>query len=217
MAAIIERDLSTSTVDGLTPAVEPVVSWSAIFAGAVVALAVSIFLTVLAAGFGMTFGFGGLATRDSLSTFTPELGAGAIAIQVVSAALGGYLAGRLRHAWLGAHTDEAHFRDTAHGLIAWAVSMLAGIVLAAMVLAPYAEQLAAATAVVPPTARSAVEAVRAANIAVQSALFGAVGMLLSAFAAAVAGRVGGLRSEEMHAKAWTAAARPVQPARPSTV
>ena len=65
-------------------------------------------------------------------------------------------------------------------------------------LIPYAEQLAAPTAA---AALTADEALRASNIAMQAALFTAVGMLLSAFVAAVAGRVGGLRNEEMHAKA----------------
>jgi hypothetical protein len=174
---------------------EPALSWSAIFAGAVVALAISVFLTLLAAGFGYDLGAGGLATRRSLIAFTPVLGAGAIAIQVASAGLGGYLSGRLRHTWFSAHTDEAHFRDTAQGLITWAVATLGGVVLAATVVTPYAEQLAAT-----PSTSTGVDAARAAHILVQAAFFTAMGMVLSAFTAAVAGRIGGLRTEEMQAK-----------------
>ena len=42
---------------------------------------------------------------------------------------GGYLAGRLRAKWIGPRTDEVLFRDTAHGLLAWA---LATVIVAAL-------------------------------------------------------------------------------------
>lgn len=186
MTDILERD-------PLATAVEPAVSWPAIVAGALVALAVSVFLTVLAAGFGYDLATGGLASRSSLDAFTPALGAAAVAIQVIAAGVGGYLAGRLRHLWSSVHTDEAHFRDTAHGLIAWAFFTVAALLLA-MAAAPYAEQLTAAAPQAPP------DPVRFAHIVAQSAFFTAIGMIVGAFTAAVAARVGGLRSEEMHEK-----------------
>ncbi len=168
-------------------------AWSAVLGGAAVSVATSVLLTVLAAGFGYALAPGGLASRGSLAAFTPEVGAGAVAAQVVSAALGGYLAGRLRPAWT-AHGDEAHFRDTAHGLIAWAVSTLVGVLLAAAVLAPYAEAMAGAGGT------TAAPSPHASDIAAQASFFIAVGMLLSAFTAAVAGRLGGMRTEEMAAR-----------------
>jgi amino acid transporter len=45
-----------------------------------------------------------------------------IIVQWVSAAFGGYVTGRLRTRWVGIHTDEVYFRDTAHGFLAWAVA-----------------------------------------------------------------------------------------------
>ncbi len=171
-------------------------SWSAIFAGAVVALAVSVFLTLLAAGFGYNLTVTGAASMGSLSAFTPEAGAGAIAIQVISAALGGYLAGRLRGEW-ELHLDEAHFRDTAQGLIAWAVATVAGLVLFAFVITPQAERLAAAMTLAATTAPLVLDPDRQAHILAQFSFFAAIGMLLSAFVAAVAARLGGLRTEEM--------------------
>ncbi len=165
---------------------ETPVAWSAVLAGAAAALAISIFFTVLAAGFGYTLAPGGLASRGSLAAFTPQVGAGAVAAQVLSAALGGYLAGRLRPSW-STHTDEAHFRDTAHGLLAWAVSTVVGVVLAAAILAPYAEAMAGSA--------TTAAAHASADVAAQSSFFVAVGMLLSAFTAAVAGRLGGLQTE----------------------
>lgn len=193
----MEQALSTSTRSGLR--LEAAISWSAIVAGALAALAVSMILTLLAVGFDVKLGFGGLASRGSLSTFTPIIGAVAIAIQVLAGGLGGYLAGRLRHVWFDTHSDEAHFRDTAHGLITWALATVAGVVLATMVLTPYAEQLSTSVSIAP-VVLSAAQAERAANIAAQSAFFTAIGMLLSAFTAAVAARLGGLQTEEMHAR-----------------
>ncbi|HEY1751776.1 MAG TPA: hypothetical protein VGG29_10960, partial [Caulobacteraceae bacterium] len=133
-----------------------------------------------------------------LAGFTPMAGAAAVAVQAISAGLGGYLAGRLRHPWPSAHLDEAHFRDTAQGLIAWALAAVIGLVLTATILGPYAEQLAAFTGAAPAADAAAADPVRAAHVFAQSAFFAAVGMLVSAFVAAVAGRVGGLRAEEMH-------------------
>ncbi len=175
---------------------QPAISWSAIWAGASVAVATSILLTLAAAGLGYAVAFPGLPSRSGLAGFTPIVGAGAMTVQVLAGALGGYIAGRLRTTWVGVHSDESHFRDTAHGLIVWAVATLAALLLGATVLAPYAGSAAAAsTAPLTPA-----EAERAANIAAQASLFIAVGMLLSAFVAAVAARLGGLQHEDMHAK-----------------
>src|SRR5580658_858738 len=188
--------MTETTIIDARPHGEPALSWSAITAGTLVAIAVSVFLTILASGFGYDLSAGALASRRSLAAFTPMFGAGAIAIQVVSVGLGGYLAGRLRHAWTVAHADEAHFRDTAQGLIVWALATVAGLVLIALVVAPYAELMAPAAAAAPPPSAADVE--RAQHIASQSAFFTGVGMVLSAFVAAVAGRIGGLQTEHMH-------------------
>jgi hypothetical protein len=45
--------------------------------------------------------------------------------QLLASGMGGYLAGRLRTRWVGIHTDEVYFRDTAHGFLAWAVATIA--------------------------------------------------------------------------------------------
>ncbi len=176
---------------------EPPISWSAIVAGALVALAVTVFFSVLAAGFGYNVMTGAIASQRALNDFTPALGAASVAVQVISTALGAYLAGRLRHLWLGAHSDEAHFRDTAHGLLVWALATVAMLVLVTTV-APFAASVTPTTAATPVP-----DPVRAAHILAQSAFFTAVGMVLSAFIGAVAARLGGLRTEEMHGKPRT--------------
>jgi hypothetical protein len=61
---------------------------------------------------------------------------------VMSSAVGGYLAARLRSKWAGLHTQEVFFRDTAHGFIAWAFATL----LSAGVLSSAAAYLANGTA-----------------------------------------------------------------------
>jgi hypothetical protein len=176
--------------------VHPPVSWGAIFAGAAVGVATSLLLGAVGAGLGFSLGYPGLASHESLAGFTPEVGAYSILAQVLSGAFGGYVTGRLRHVWLDVHYDEAHFRDTAHGLVAWAVMTVAAVWLAAAVLAPYAAALAGPVVDNAPPA----DPKRAADIAAQSSFFIAVGMLLSAFVAAVAARLGGHQAEDMHLK-----------------
>jgi hypothetical protein len=43
-------------------------------------------------------------------------------MQWVSSGFGGYIAGRLRTKWVGTHTHEVFFRDTANGLVMWALA-----------------------------------------------------------------------------------------------
>ena len=114
------------------------ISWSAILAGAAAALAASVVLLALAAGFGLKLAAPWPVTGATFDGFNPTLGAILVVIQVLSAALGGYLAGRLRTKWVNVHSHEVHFRDTAHGLLVWAVSTVAGVGLAVTALAPAA-------------------------------------------------------------------------------
>ena len=58
--------------------------------------------------------------------------------QIIASSLGGYLTGRLRTRWQAIHNDEVHFRDTANGFLAWAVS----VVVAATFLGAAASALA---------------------------------------------------------------------------
>jgi hypothetical protein len=45
-------------------------------------------------------------------------------MELVSASIGGYVAGRLRTKWVRVHAHEVYFRDTAHGFLVWAVSLV---------------------------------------------------------------------------------------------
>ena len=60
----------------------------------------------------------------SVTTFAVTTAIWLIVTQWVSSGLGGYIAGRLRTRWIGTHPHEVFFRDTAHGLITWAVATI---------------------------------------------------------------------------------------------
>jgi hypothetical protein len=195
----MERDLTEES--------QSAISWSAIFAGAAAALASALVMLALAAGFGMKLGAPWPTAGGAFDNFNPTLGAILVTIQVLSAGLGGYLAGRLRTKWVNVHSHEVHFRDTAHGLITWAVSTVAGVLLAVSVLAPAAAHLAAPAAAA--AAAVPIEPVHAEAIAAQASLFMGVGLLLAGFTAAVAAGLGGLRRDEMDTTYWSERARPL--------
>ena len=102
------------------------VSWSATFAGA----AASCALTLLLISFGVGMGFSVVSPwgRSGVSSTTFEIGTGLyfIVMAMISSAVGGYLAGRLRSKWVGIQVEEVGFRDTAHGFLAWAVASILG-------------------------------------------------------------------------------------------
>jgi hypothetical protein len=99
-------------------------SWGAILAGAVVAVSISLILVTLGTGLGFASISPWADHGVSTSAFTVASTIWLIVTQWLSAAAGGYLAGRLRQRWLVTHTHEVFFRDTAHGLVTWAVATL---------------------------------------------------------------------------------------------
>jgi hypothetical protein len=97
-------------------------SWPAIFAGAFVAVSVSLVLIALGSGLGFASISPWPGHGVSATTFTVTTAIWLIVTQWFSAALGGYIAGRLRTKWVGTHTHEVFFRDTAHGFVTWSVA-----------------------------------------------------------------------------------------------
>lgn len=98
------------------------VSWPAIIAGAFVATGASLILLTLGSGLGFASISPWANQGVSATTFTVTAAIWLLVTQWVSAGLGGYIAGRLRIRWAGTHVHEVFFRDTAHGLITWAVA-----------------------------------------------------------------------------------------------
>lgn len=97
------------------------VSWGAVLGGAVAAAALSLILLMLGAGLG-------LSSVSPWSYNAKVMGISTIAwlafTQLAASGIGGYIAGRLRTRWLNVHDNEVYFRDTAHGMLAWAVASL---------------------------------------------------------------------------------------------
>src|SRR5437588_1743477 len=99
------------------------VEWGAVFAGAVLAAAISFVLLTFGAAIGLSatspWPNSGLSAKviASLAVFW------AMAQQIGSIMLGGYVAGRMRSRW---HEPghEAEFRDGLHGALVWAVAVL---------------------------------------------------------------------------------------------
>ncbi|PZM10724.1 hypothetical protein [Rhizobium tubonense] len=105
------------------------VSWGAIIAGGVVAAAVTLLLTLLGTGLGLTMISPWSSQSASVMTLSVTTAIWIVIVQWLSAGLGGYMTGRLRTKWVAVHTDEVYFRDTAHGLLTWALAtvLLAGV------------------------------------------------------------------------------------------
>jgi hypothetical protein len=115
------------SVEISTPAEEsPAVSWPAIAAGAIAAAALTLVLLAFGAGMGFSavspWGNSGI----SASTFQITTALYLIVVALLASAMGGYVAGRLRTRWVGVHTHEVFFRDTAHGFLAWAFATVIG-------------------------------------------------------------------------------------------
>src|SRR5450432_2630026 len=127
------------------------VSWAAVIAGGFVAAALALILAFLGIGLGLT----SISPWAGAGITATKLGVWAIvwlaATQLIAYGTGGYLAGRLRTKWSAIHNDEVYFRDTAHGLLVWAVGVVvtaAFLGSAASSIMSGAGKLAAATAAV---------------------------------------------------------------------
>jgi len=123
---IVESEQSDTLPGGFS------VSWPAIVAGAFVTVAGGLLLLALGSGLGFSvvnpWSFGaGLA--DETTKAATVAGIYLTATAVLASAIGGYVTGRLRVAWIGVHPHEAVFRDTAHGFVTWAVATVAGMTL----------------------------------------------------------------------------------------
>src|SRR6202167_443618 len=125
-------------IPGRNEAYSAGVSWAAVIGGAVVFASMSLVLLSLGTGLGLSMG----SAWWNVGAGAERIGKAAIAwfiiTEILASALGGYLAGRLRTEWVQVHTDEVYFRDTAHGLLVWAL----GLVVTAAFLASAATSLA---------------------------------------------------------------------------
>jgi hypothetical protein len=105
------------------------ISWAAVTAGAVAAMA----LTLVLLSIGTALGFSSVSPWPnaglSVTTFKIASGIYLVVTALIASTIGGYISGRLRSKWRGVHNYEVQFRDTAHGLLAWAFATIVGSVL----------------------------------------------------------------------------------------
>lgn len=118
MATAFNRELGAEAIATDRSAV----SWASIFAGAAVAIGTTLIFVALGSGLGFAAASPWPGAAPSATKFAVGVGIWLIVTQWLSSALAGYVTGRLRTRYTGIHTNEVLFRDTAHGLLAWAVS-----------------------------------------------------------------------------------------------
>lgn len=100
------------------------VAWDAVAGGAVAAAAFTILLIAFGSGLGLAAVSPWSDSGLSAGEFRVATGVYLVLIGIMSSALGGYLAARLRTRFIGLHSNEVFFRDSAHGLLAWAFATL---------------------------------------------------------------------------------------------
>ena len=112
----MEADLRASTIVDAQSGV----CWAAVAAGAVAAAALALLLIAFGAGLGLSAVSPWSDSGVSASTFKTGTGIYLVIAAVMSSAVGGYLAARLRTKWARVNSHEVFFRDTAQGFLAWA-------------------------------------------------------------------------------------------------
>ncbi len=132
------------------------VSWAAIASGAVANAALTLMLVALGAGLGLSSISPWSDTGVSAATFKTGTGIYLVVVGVMSSAVGGYLAARLRTRLVGLHTNEVYFRDTAHGLLSWAFAVVLGASVLGAAIAHLANGAASGLSSAAPQAASTV-------------------------------------------------------------
>jgi hypothetical protein len=173
------------------------VEWGAIFAGGVAAMGVTLILLTLGPGLGLTAVSPWSFRNPSPAAFGTAAAIWLVVTQWLASAFGGYLTGRLRTKWVGIRTDEVLFRDTAHGLLAWALAtliMAALVTLGSATAAGVAAAAADSVANTGPATAAAAEETR--KVAVAFAFTTSLSLLIGAFVAAAAGALGGFHRDD---------------------
>jgi hypothetical protein len=109
------------------------VSWTPVVIGALVATALSSILLTFGATVGLGVASAAPTWRDASAALWLLSGLYLIFQAAISFGVGGYIAGRARTAVTTLDTDATEHRDGLHGLAAWALAVVMGTALAALV------------------------------------------------------------------------------------
>lgn len=104
--------------------------WPAIFAGTVLASAISFVLLTFGSAIGLSLTSAYEGRGISLIGFAIAAALWLLWVQISSFIAGGYLTGRMRRRHFDATEHESDIRDGSHGLIVWALGVLVGAFLA---------------------------------------------------------------------------------------
>jgi hypothetical protein len=121
---------TTYRADTASAGVVPYIHWSAVIAGAIGAAAISFVMVSFGAAIGLSLVSPSATWRDTSAALALLSGVWLLITSLVSFAVGGYIAGRLRAGWTNANADEVDFRDGLHGLLVWGLAIIFGAFLA---------------------------------------------------------------------------------------
>lgn len=124
MATLSTVEIGTVPTSVAEESSSSAISWGAIVAGALAASTLTFILMLIGSGIGLTMVSPWSGQGAGLATIAVSTAVWLVVVQWLASAAGGYLTGRLRTKWVGVHTDETYFRDTAHGFLAWALATL---------------------------------------------------------------------------------------------
>lgn len=110
------RGASAGSVDMLSSS-RPRVSWSAIFAGVVLVIAIEVVLSVLGTGIGLGFVKPNVGTTPDASGLGTGAGLWWLATTIIALVIGGYAAARLAGV-------PSRFDGVLHGLVIWGLALL---------------------------------------------------------------------------------------------
>jgi hypothetical protein len=108
-------------------------SWTSIILGALIATALSSILLAFGATIGLGVTSAAPTWRDASAALAILSGLYLIIQAVTSFGVGGYIAGRTRPASETSHVSEVEHRDGLHGLAVWALAVVLGTLLAALI------------------------------------------------------------------------------------
>lgn len=187
------RAATTVAPKGLAAGNVSYLDWGPVWAGALMAVAISVILIQFGSAAGLAMGEP-IRADDTISYNFIIAGLWLLLVSVGSSAAAGYISGRMRMPLGDAVDEEVEFRDGIHGLTAWALATV-GMAVAGTLAGIAASLVAAAPAADAPQLSEELQ-VWAANQSVIIAFATAAGAALGAAAAWAASVAGGNHRDE---------------------